>query len=284
MEHIREALAKAKVTLDNAPHEVGKSPESEDEGLATAILEAGTVSTVSPSTPSSFAPPLVTLDPKLMERNRIVSFNSDDPNHVSFNLLRTRIRKVMTDSRWKTIGITSPTPDCGKTMIAINLALSLARSPELNVVLLDLDLKKPSVAKTIGTQSEASLGSFLRGRAKAEDCFVRVAPNLTIGLNGGRLPDSSELIQSQKLADLFRFIEARLSPDIVLIDLPPMGSGDDTLAILPQIDTAMLVIAAGKTTVKEVDNCERQISETGKFLGVVLNKSKAESSNHYYYY
>lgn len=277
MDHIKEALTKANATLDSV------SRNGEGNALAGAAMASH-----EPGDPNAaetgWTPPLMRLDPRLMERNRVVAFDLNDPNHVPFNLLRTRVRKIMQDRNWTSLGITSPTPGCGKTMVALNLAMSLARASESRVVLVDLDLKKPAVASTLGLQPPASIGSFLRQEARAEDCFVRVTDNLTVGLNRERLRESSELIQSSQMASLRRFINTSMAPDILLFDLPPMGASDDALAFLPQVDGILLIVAAGATSIGDADIYERQISEMDKLAGIVMNKSRDEKQDHYYYY
>ena len=206
-----------------------------------------------------------------------------DPNHVAFNLLRTRVRKAMADNNWKSIAVTSPTAGCGKTMVTLNLAFSLSRDPGLRTVVVDLDLKRPSIAPTLKVEPDRSIAQYLLGRAEAKDCFVQVDPNLVLGLNSGHTPASSELLQAPKMLELFEFINIALDPEIILFDLPPMGSSDDALGFLPRVDTSLLVVAAGTTTTAEVDECELQINELDKLLGVVLNKCETANNEQYYY-
>ncbi len=232
---------------------------------------------------STWAPPRVQLKAAHLERKRVVSFSMSGTDHVPFNVLRTRVRAMMAEKRWKVLGVTSPTPGCGKTVVGLNLAISLSRGGDLRVVLVDLDLKRPAVASTLGAKPTGTVAGFLRGETDAADCFVEVSPSLVIGLNGGNVPESSELIQSPRMAELLAFIHSALSPDIVLLDLPPMGLGDDVLALLPQLDSTLLVVAAGQTTIEEADECERQISQNGNLLGVVLNKSETGGGERYYY-
>ncbi|MBN9669882.1 CpsD/CapB family tyrosine-protein kinase [Roseibium aggregatum] len=275
MEHIKSALQKAGVLSENhqpaektvTPVQVKPSPTSSQKVRDTAPPALRTVK----------------IDPKHLEKKRIVSQSMSDPNHIAFNLLRTRVRKAMFDNKWKTLAVTSPTPGCGKTMVSLNLAFSLARSPGLKTVLVDLDLKRPSIAPTLNVEPKSSIAQFLLGRAKPEDCFVQVDENLIVGLNSGHTPSSSELIQAPNMLDLFSFIQTSLTPDVVVFDLPPMRSSDDALAFLPRVDTALLVVAAGTTTTTEVDECELQISELDKLLGLVLNKCENASTEEYYY-
>lgn len=227
-------------------------------------------------------PPKVELNPRHLQRNRVVSFQMSDPSHVSFNVLRTKIRTAMVEHDWRSVGITSPTPHCGKTLIAVNLALSLARGADVKTVLIDLDLKRPSIARTLGIEKQGTISKFLMGKAEAQECFVQVAPGLVVGLNGGHLMESSELLQGPRMAELLDFVRQTLAPDAIVFDLPPMGGGDDALAFLPRLDTVLLVAAAGQTTVAQIDECEQQLVERDKFFGLVLNKAEADGRNYYY--
>lgn len=276
MEHIRDALIKANVALDQ--HIDGRSPD-----LATSHLTVGARQAAREvGETSRWTPRPVELDAKRLEANRIVAVSMEDPNHVAFNLLRTRVHKSLKDNSWKIVGVTSPTPGCGKTMVALNLAFSLARMSGFRTVLLDLDLKKPSVARMLGLTAMASIGQFLEGLVPAENCFVQANPNLAIGLNVDRLRHSSELIQSPRLNELLKFVDVALSPNVVLVDLPPMRSSDDALGVLPLLDAALLVLGAGMSTVADADECERQISDQGKLLGIVMNRSNEVTKEYYY--
>jgi capsular exopolysaccharide synthesis family protein len=206
----------------------------------------------------------------------------DDPAHISFNILRTRVQKLQQDRNWRNVVVTSPTAGCGKTMVAVNLAFSLARRPTGRTVLVDLDLRKPSIAKTLGVAPVGSIGQFLQGDGAAENCFVQVSSNLIVGLNADRTKQSSELVQSSRMGELLEFVADSFAPDVVLFDLPPMCSSDDALAFLPRVDAALLVVAAGATTAQELDECEYQLSHLDKLLGIVINKSEKDTRDYYY--
>lgn len=284
MEHIKNALKKAGVlgetigTVAPLPKAERKLPLKE----VTAPLEGENSLAEEKRRPVNLRQ--VSIDTKHLERKRIVSKSMDDPNHIAFNLLRTRVRQTMADNKWKSLAITSPTPGCGKTMVTLNLAFSLSRNPGLKTVVIDLDLRRSSIAPTLNLEPDRSIAQFLLGRADdPRDCFVQADPNLFLGLNSGHTPASSELLQSPKMLDLLDFVERELSPEIILFDLPPMKSSDDALGFLPRADTSLLVVASGTTTTKEVDECEMQISELDKLLGIVLNKCEDAQTEDYYY-
>jgi len=281
VEHIRDALAKARVSLDEdrLPAHQHAQPIRVDR-----VVSSGAINKEAAQRPEVGAPSVrrVSVDPRRLERNRIVALSMSDPNHVAFNMLRTRVRKMMRDNNWKKLAITSPTPSCGKSLVSLNLSFSLARAKGSRVVLVDLDLRKPSLAKTLGIETTGSVGRFLEGDGRVEDCFVAVDDNLVIGLNKDHLQHSSELLHGGRMSELMRFISS-LSPDMVLFDLPPMRSSDDALAFLPQVDASLLVVASGTTTVADVDECEQQISQLDKYVGIVMNKTD-DAANDYYQY
>lgn len=280
MEHIKSALKKAGVLDEVIAPAAAKTapapaPQTPFEKIAPAERK-----------PIAEPPALrqVQIDIKHLENKRIVSKSMDDPNHIAFNLLRTRVRQALSDNKWKSLAITSPTPGCGKTMVTLNLAFSLSRNPGLKTVVVDLDLRRPSVAPTLNIEPDRSIAQYLLEKAdEARDCFVQVDPNLVLGLNSGHTPASSELLQAPRMLELFEFIERELSPEVVLFDLPPMKSSDDALGFLPRVDTSLLVVASGTTTTAEVDECELQINELDKLLGIVLNKCADAQTEDYYY-
>jgi protein-tyrosine kinase len=275
LDHVSEALKKAHASLE------GQHRPSIERG-PVPISSTATARPEEPTVAPRWTAPEVTLNPKHLERHRVVSYEMADPSHVAFNMLRTRVRTAMKENNWRTIGVTSPNANCGKTLISVNLALSLARGTDDRVVLLDLDLKRPTVARILGVNGSGTVSRFLLGKAKADECFVQVAPSLTVGLNGGHLMESSELLQGPRFSELLSFVNSALAPDVIVFDLPPMGGSDDALALLPRLDTALLIAAAGHTTAAQIDECEQQLAEREKFLGLVLNKTETSGRPYYY--
>jgi len=225
----------------------------------------------------------VVLDPKHLEQYRIVSYGMTDPSHLAFNVLRTKIYKAMKANGWKSLAVLSPTARCGKTTISLNLAFSLSRQASCRTVVIDLDLKNSAMAKALGLKPQSSIGAYLEGKAEAEGCFVQVTDNLFIGVNANAVKYSSEHLQDQRLSDLLDRVRDRLRPEVLLFDLPPLLSSDDAIAFLPRVDCSVLVAAAGMTTASEIDECERQASAAGNYLGVILNKCQTSPSEYYQY-
>jgi protein-tyrosine kinase len=222
-------------------------------------------------------------DPQLMARNRVVTFADVDPAHVTFDMMRTKILRVMRQNGWTSLGVTSPSSECGKTTLTLNLAFSLAHQPDVRTVLVDLDLRRPAVARHIGLTAPQSMASVLHGTRPVAENFVRYGDNLAIGTNATAVRNSSELLLSPATTDGVAGIRAAFQPDIVLYDMPPMLMSDDLFAFVPHLDCVLLVAAAERTRIDEVDKCEHDLAEQTNVLGVVLNKCRYMGEDYGYY-
>ncbi|THK39039.1 chromosome partitioning protein [Ensifer sp. MPMI2T] len=218
-------------------------------------------------------PPLRT-DPRVAARNRIVTTSRLNPAHVAFDMMRTKLLQQLQQNNWTTVAVTSPTPGCGKTFVALNLAFSLANQKECRTVLVDLDLKRPKVAKMLGVEVPSTIENFLKGENEIADVFLRHGDNLAIGANRQAVPFSAELLQSRETVRVLQEMRQRMGPDVVLFDMPPMLTNDDVVAFLPNVDCVILVAAAEQSTLGEVDICEQELSARTNVLGVVLNKCR----------
>ena len=290
MENIKNAVRLAKAASERDKNERSKQPakqsrQSAKPEVTRAISDSKPLlpGLLSTALAKPWTPPTVVLENAHLEKHRIVSQSVRSAEHVAFNLLRTRIYQILSGHGWTSIGVTSPTAGCGKTTVAVNLAFSLARQEECKTVLIDLDLRKASVAKILGIQPEVSIGQFLEGRSELEDCFVSVGENLYFGLNDHKLNADLELAHYQRLAEIVPGIIEGLAPQVVIVDLPPMLASDDVMAFQPCLDACFLVAAAGQTTAKEIEECEAEFREEDAFLGVVLNKCTEQSEEYYQY-
>ncbi|WP_209857368.1 CpsD/CapB family tyrosine-protein kinase [Rhizobium herbae] len=218
-------------------------------------------------------PPLDLAPDKIIE-NRIVTIDRSDPAHVPFDMMRTRVLQSLRQNNWTSIAITSPTASCGKSLVALNLAFSLAHQQDCRTLLVDLNLKQPRIGEMLGVNAPASMQDFLKGDAPIHDVFLRYGDNLAVGTNHQPVQFSAELLQSLETARVLEDLRLRMGPDVILFDMPPMLSHDDVTAFLPNVDCAILVAAAEHSTFEDVDNCERYLSERTNMLGVVLNKCR----------
>lgn len=218
--------------------------------------------------------PLLQLNVKSIERAGVVTVTCRDDRHMPLDLLRTRLMKTMRQNGWTTVGITSPTARCGKTLIAANLAFSLARLPDFRLGLLDLNLRSPGIDRLLGCKQAYAIEHFLNGQRSMARCLVRHGMNLAIGLNSEPVRNAAELLLDLVPGTAIPAMREALGLDLVILDLPPMLGTDEVLSVLPGVDCVLLVAAADQTTIGEIDVCERDLSDQEKFAGLVLNKCR----------
>jgi protein-tyrosine kinase len=224
---------------------------------------------------SSSARPVGSLSPILpatLERNHIIAGSSRHEAVGRFNLLRTQILQEMTAKGWRTLGITSPTPLCGKTTVAINLCISIAKGIRKDAVLVDLNLRNPSIANYLGIDSSPDLSDLLEGDMSFLEPIVNTGiPRLLIIPNKRAHFDSSDMLTSEAAVSLARNLRAMESVQIVVYDLPSVLPTDDVLAFLPQLDCVLIVLAEGSSTKQDLVNTKRMLKHAN-VLGYVLNQ------------
>ncbi len=230
----------------------------------------------------------IELNEKVLDKNLIITASRLDPAHASFDVLRTRLVQALTEKGWKRVAITSPTAGCGKSFTALNLALTLSRYDNRRTLLLDMDLRRPAVAKYLGQKTVGSIGDMLRGAVPPQGHLKRVTSgtmslgaNLVLGMNDRREDYASELFQNPQTQTVLKDIEDRYEPDIVLYDLPPALAQDDVLSFRPYFDCVLLVVGGGISTAKEIKEVHRRIGEDKPVMGVVLNMAEDYEDNTY---
>ncbi|MEC7670359.1 MAG: CpsD/CapB family tyrosine-protein kinase [Pseudomonadota bacterium] len=233
----------------------------------------------------------VSLDAATLDRHRIITGTRKDGAHTTFDVLRTRLLQALSEKGWKRVAITSPTQGCGKTFTAANLALSLSRQENCRTLLLDFDMRRPSLAKVLGVQNPGSIGDMLRGTKDPQDHIKRLGPNtlhagqnIAFGLNDSAESYASELLLDPRTGAALDDLEERLNPDVILFDLPPALFSDDVLALQPHLDGVLLVVGGGVTTQAEIQEVESRLGEATPLLGIVLNKAEGVHSANYEYF
>lgn len=197
----------------------------------------------------------------------------------AFDLLRTRLRQTIKQHGWVNIGIAAPTAGCGTTFVAANLAASLSRVPSSRTVLMDFNMRAPGLAKVLDMDpgQTDSLRDFLAGDVAISDYILRTSDTLAVGLGAGPEKDAAEIMQDPATAASLSEMRAALNPEVVLYDMPPLLSYDDTSAFLPQLDGILLVSDGTQTMAKHLAECERVLDGQVPLLGVILNRARASS-------
>lgn len=225
--------------------------------------------------------PQISVPPAQAHERRLVSLQGGS-EAAPYDVLRTKILQLSAAHGWRRVAITSPTAGCGKTTTALNLALSLGRQIDMRTLLIDMDMRRPSLAGFLDQQGTQSVSDMLEGRAEFADIARRLGSNVGLGMNFAPVRDPSDLILRQSTPGIFEAIERSYQPGLMLFDMPPLTAGDDTAAFLRVVDCAMIVAEAETTTIRQIDACEKELAEQTNVLGVVLNKCRIKGDDYAY--
>ncbi len=195
----------------------------------------------------------------------------DYASREAYNLLRTNISFAFPDEEGgKVVGVCSSCPQEGKSTTAINLAYSLAEAGN-RVLLIDGDMRRPSVYETVGVDMEPGLSEMLSGKGNAEIHKAVLHENLSVLTSGHIPPNPSELIGSNKMHSILDAFKAEY--EYIIVDLPPVLSVSDPVAISKYLGGMILVVRHSKTRRRDIVESIRQLEYAGvKILGFVYNK------------
>ena len=226
--------------------------------------------------------PELQIDRNRLQKRKLI-FSEAGRLATPFDILRTKVLQIVSTNGWKRIAVTSPSPGCGKTTTAANLSLSLGRQQDLRIILFDMDMRRPALAKTLMQKGGHNTFDVLERRLPLDQQAQRVGRNLIISMNFNEMRDPADLFLRQRTGDIIDEIEAQYKPDLMVFDMPPMLINDDTSAFLKHVDASLIVVEAGVSTVDQVDLCEKELALQTNVLGMLLNKCRFQSDGYGYY-
>jgi capsular exopolysaccharide synthesis family protein len=189
----------------------------------------------------------------------------------------------MRANKWRSLLVTSPAAGAGKTLTAVNLAISMAREVNHTILLVDLDLRRPRVHEHFLNHSVPGISDYLLHDKPLKDLLFNPGIDRLVVLPGHELiTHSAEMLSSPKMVQLVDELKARYPSRLVIFDMPPILAGDDVLAFVPYIDAALLVVAEGETGKDELRQSMELLKKT-ELLGTVLNKSQERPKGYGYY-
>jgi capsular exopolysaccharide synthesis family protein len=214
---------------------------------------------------------------------RLVSAGSNDsPAAEAFRLLSVRLRQLRRERPLKKVLVTSTIPQEGKSVVAANLTCSLASGAHQKVVLLEGDVRRPSLAKVFGLRAHPGLCEWLQGERKLADSLYRLEGAGVWLLPAGSSPvNPLELLESAKLPELMEQLTAMF--DWVIIDSPPVMPIADTSVWSRLADGILMVTRQGVTEKRHLQRGLEALDQK-KLIGALLNSSRRTSDNDYYAY
>ena len=228
--------------------------------------------------------PVFTPEDAVLNSDLIVGLDSRDSRSRPFNLLRTTLAKRLKEQGHRLVGITSATPSAGKSFLSVNLAASLSRVSEDPVVLVDLDLRRASLAEIVGMQVTCGVSDFLTGEvsdiasigASVHDTQLILLPTKHVTKN------TAELFSGPNFEALVSQLRQQTGQSIVLFDLPPAFANDDAMLILERLDAYIMVVDCGQTTARQVQDVLAMLNPV-PCLGSVLNRYSGGFADNYGY-
>jgi capsular exopolysaccharide synthesis family protein len=211
----------------------------------------------------------------------------ENPNSIlaeSYRALRTSVLFSRAPRPPKTVLVTSPQPNEGKTCTSLNLALALARQGA-RVLIIDADLRKPDIAESLGVDNGTGLSGVLTGAYSLESSLrqVEMPLDLSVLAAGPRPPNPSELLSSPAMERILRELNERF--DHIVLDSPPLLMVTDATILSTLVDGVILVVESGLTSRDALLRAHKTIKISGgRVLGVVLNKVNLRQNGYNRYY
>ncbi len=217
---------------------------------------------------------------------RLVAITHPHSNYCEeYRSLRTQILHKSQRQKLQSIVVASINPSEGKSVTALNLSWLLAQTDGVKALIIDSDLRMPSLTDYLGIEADKGLSDILSERATLRESIIKLEPAGLHLLPGGEArSDVAELISGPKFKEILR--EAKELFDYVIIDAPPLGIFTDASVLINHADGAMLVVRANRTRYSDVDRILENLPRD-RMLGVVLNQSEDvldESHYNYGYY
>jgi capsular exopolysaccharide synthesis family protein len=222
--------------------------------------------------------------PQVTERLALPS-NHNSGLVEQFRKLAATLHHAQTATGIKTVMITSAVAGEGKTLTATNLALTLAESFRRNVLLVDADLRRPSLHEVFQVPNVTGLSDGLKAATEGKLSLIQITPLLTLLTAGRPDPDPMHSLISERMKRVVE--EARAKFDWVVLDTPPVGLLTDANLLAAMVDTALLVVRAGVAPYSYVERAAEIIGRD-RIVGVVLNAVQPEHArgddDYYSYY
>jgi exopolysaccharide/PEP-CTERM locus tyrosine autokinase len=263
MERIKKALEKARQERENR--------QGGSTAPGTLPSGAGTAGETRTQT--------ISIEDAILRENRIVMGMEHSAFTDAYNLLRTQVLQRFKENNWNVLAVTSPGEGEGKTLTAINLAISIAREVDYTVLLVDANLRHPWMLEHFGLEHRKGLSDYLVDDIPLPELLVKPGrvEHLVL-LPGGRpLTNSAEMLNSPKMAQLVEDMKSRYHSRIIIFDLPPILTSADALAFSPYVDAALLVVEEGSTQKQDVERAV-ELLESTNIVGTVLNKAARKSA------
>ena len=200
----------------------------------------------------------------------------------AFRTVRTNISFSDVDNEIQTILFTSTKQNEGKSTVISNVAYSFSKLENCKVLLMDLDLRNPTVHKMFGVSNTYGLMDNLKHDRSLEKCIHKIEENIHVLPTGAIPPNPTEILSSKKMAKFLEDIKSHY--DYIFIDAPPVGVVSDATIISSNVDGVMYVVGAKETDLSHAQVAIENLKKAdANIIGSVLNKYEMNQSSYSYY-
>jgi len=216
-------------------------------------------------------------------RPGILNLRSIDPFYYELiKGLRAKVEYKMDTLNLRVLAVSSSVAGEGKTLTATHLAANMASTGRKKVLLMDLDLRKPSVAGELGMAADSGMSEFLSGSVPKEKIIRNSdVPGLSVIVGGKTIPSPADMLAGEKFRIFLR--EMREQFDAVILDTPPILPVPDAVTISEQVDAFILLFRFNHTPYQMFRQAIDEIGER-KIVGVVLNGEEKKPDKYYHKY
>lgn len=213
----------------------------------------------------------------------IDKLDAKSPIVEAYRSVRTSIEYSNLDAKLKIILVTSTQQNEGKSTVASNLAISFSKLPNKKILLIDADLRNPSIHRVFSIGNSDGMMSILKGDKDLKSTVYNLNENLDILTTGVIPPNPDEILVTDKMKEFIQQIKEKY--DYIFIDSPPIGIVSDASLLSQLSDGVIFVISSGEV---ETDFAklakEKLMNVDAKILGAVLNKYESHNDDYRYYY
>jgi protein-tyrosine kinase len=255
MSRIEKALEKAVKTRESIKENIQEEITTPDNRVTLPRFEVGES----------------VLDPAAIDRHIVCISEPSSATAEQYKKLRARILQVTAKDLLNTIMVTSSDMGEGKTITAINLAVTIANEIDYTVLLVDADLRGPSVHRYLGIKSKYGLSDYLTDKTSLSDVLIKTGIGKLVVLPAGNPPENpAELLSSDKMKRLVNEIKLRYKDRYVIFDSSPVLVTADSLSLGTYMDGIVFVVQAARTSQKSVEQAI-SLMKGYNILGIVFN-------------
>ena len=213
---------------------------------------------------------------------KATKLNQKSPEAEAYRTIRSNIGFSDVDNEMKTILFTSTKQNEGKSTMTSNIAYSFSKLENSKVLVVDMDLRNPTVHKMFEVSNTYGLMDNLKNDRPLEKCVHKIEENIHVLPTGALPPNPAEVLSSKKVANFLKNIKDHY--DYIFIDAPPVGAVSDATVISKNVDGVMYVVGANDTDLSHAQiGIENLKKADANVLGAVLNKYEATQPNYAYY-